>query len=89
MSSEQSKVIYLEIGDILMRVKEVIFTQLSRDLSGQTLPGGVTYVQIVSWLNNHSIDITIDASCAKRLATELTTEVNLEHSLIKLRLISL
>src|SRR5215469_3670186 len=50
---------------------------------GQEIPG-----RIESWPSSRIIDITIGDSCAKRLATGLTTAANLPHSQLRLRLIS-
>src|ERR1700726_3200564 len=75
------------IGDTLTHAKVGTFTLQWQSLSGPMMfPGQVTLNVIENSQKDPITVITSDALCARRLGTVLTTEANLEHSPIKLRL---
>lgn len=86
MSLEPLNTTSSETGRIWIHVNRETFTHQSRSYAGPSLIGQVHLREIENSPNGLTIDIMIDASCAKRLATELITEANLEPSPIKLRL---
>src|ERR1700676_4563288 len=74
------------IGDISMHARAAICTLQLPNSSGPIWGGPAILHAIESSPNSLIIDITIDDSCAKRLGTELITEVNQGHSPPRLRL---
>src|SRR6516164_722056 len=76
--SEQSNTTSSETEPTSTFAKLEIFTLRLQNLSGQSSAGQERFREIVSWLSNHTIDITIDDSCARRLVMGQTMEVNLE-----------
>src|SRR5215831_4412917 len=54
--------------------------------AGQSLTGRIVQTEIVTSPNYHTIDITLDDSCARNLAMELITAVSRRQCPLKLRL---
>ena len=69
-----------------MPAKEVTCTLQLHDSLGQTLRGLAIYQLIERSQSSLSIDITIDASCARRLGTVLIMEGDHRQSPVKLKL---